>query len=124
MLDYTLTVNGVDLTPYIRFDSYITDAVPVYSREVVTLDGVTHVTQLRTRRSVRFAFNMQDADTTALIASALLVQPCTVSFFSIQNQQNETAKMRIDGQSAEYLAECRLRGKRWNQASDVTLEEL
>lgn len=124
MLAYTLKINSVDITSYINYDSYSTSETPVYSDEVVTLDGVSHIAQIRTKSGVRFSFNPQNATTTNTIATALLTQPCSVYFYNLQNQQYETANMRLTGQSAEFLARCKFVGAKWNQIGEITLEEL
>lgn len=124
MLDFTLTINGVDFTNYIKYDTYSTKKTPQYSRTVETIDGVTHVVKKRDVGAVSFELNPQNAENTAIIADALMTQPCEVYYFSLQTQQYETADMRLDDQSAEYLVRCKFLGLKWNQASAVTLTEL
>lgn len=124
MLYYTLTVNSTDITNYVKFDSYSTSKVPVYSNSVVTMDGVTHVRQIRSKGAVSFELNPQDAATTKIIAEALLTQPCSVYYFNLQTQTYETVNMMMDEQSAEYLALCEAKGLKWNQLSPIQLTEL
>ena len=124
MLDYTLTVNGVDFTGKIERDSYRTSKIPVYSDSVVTLDGVTHIANLRNKGEVSFALNPQAASDTATLCNALLIMPCTVYYFSLQSQSYETARMMLDNQSAEYLSRCLYKGLKWNQMDSITLTEL
>lgn len=124
MLNYTLTINNTDLTSYVKFDSYATSMSTVYSSPVVTMDGVTHVRKIRSKGTVSFELNPQDAATTKIIAETLLSQPCTVYYFNLQTQTYETANMMMDGQSAEYLALCEAKGLNWNQMSPIELTEL
>lgn len=124
MLDYTVTVNGVDFSPYIESDSYSTGKIPVYSEEVVTMDGVTHVANLRNKSEVSFAFNPQNAANTATLCTALLSLPCEVYFFSLQTQSYEVASMVLDGQSASYLSRCLYRGEKWTRVESILLTEL
>lgn len=124
MLNYTLTINNTDLTSYVKFDSYATSMSTVYSSPIVTMDGVTHVRKIRSKSTVSFELNPQDAATTKIIAETLLNQPCSVYYFNLQTQTYETANMMMDDQSAEYLALCEAKGLNWNQMSPIELTEL
>lgn len=124
MLDYTLTINGVDFTGKIERDSYRTGKIPVYSDSVITLDGVTHIANLRNKGEVSFSLNPQSASDTSTLCNALLIMPCTVYYFSLQSQTYETARMMLDSQSAEYLSRCLYKGLKWNQMESITLTEL
>jgi hypothetical protein len=124
MLDYTLTINGVDFTDKIERDSYTTKKIPVYSQSIVTMDGITHVTNLRNKSEISFSLNPQNATDTATLCTALLTMPCEVYCFSLQTQVYELKNMMIDSQSAEYLSRCLYRGERWNQMDSITLTEL
>ena len=124
MLNYTLTINNTDLTSYVKFDSYATSMSTVYSSPVVTMDGVTHVRKIRSKSTVSFELNPQDAATTKTIAETLLTQPCSVYYFNLQTQTYETANVMMDDQSAEYLALCEAKGLNWNQMSPIELTEL
>lgn len=124
MLNYTLKVNNVALTNYVKFDSYSTSKTPVYATPVVTLDGVSHTRCIRHKGSVSFEFNPQNATNTKTIAEALMTQPCEVYYFNLQTQDYETALMQLDEQSAEYLALCKAYGLNWNQIGQITLTEL
>lgn len=124
MLDYTLTINGTDFTNYVERDSYTTAKVPVYTSEVVTLDGVSHYVNLRNKNRITFELNPVNATKTATLCNALLVQPCTVYFYSLQTQSYVTATMSLDSHSAEYLSRCLYQGKAWNQLAAITLTQL
>lgn len=124
MLAYTLTINGVDFTDAIRFDSYSTKKIPVYSQSVQTLDGVTHVALLRNKGQVTFTLNPKNAEATETLVDALLAIPCTVYYFNLQTQLYETANMTLDEVSADFLARCKFLGKKWSQTGQITLEEL
>lgn len=124
MLDYTLTINGVDFTDKIERDSYTTKKIPVYSDSIVTMDGITHVTNLRNKSEISFSLNPQNATVTATLCTALLTMPCEVYHFSLQTQSYELKNMMIDGQSAEYLSRCLYKGERWSQMDSITLTEL
>lgn len=124
MLDYTLTVNGTDLTKYVKYDSYSTNKTPMYADPVTTLDGVQHTALIRSVGSVTFELNPQNATDTQIIASALLTQPCAVKYFSLQTQQYEDATMKLTDQSADYLVKCKFLGQKWNQINTITLVEL
>ena len=124
MLDYTLTINGVDFTNMVERDSYTTAKIPVYSDSVITMDGITHVALLRNKGEIRFKFNPQNADDTATACAALLSMPCMVYYFNLQDQEYQYAKMTVDQQSAQYLSRCLYRGEKWNQMSSITLTEL
>ena len=124
MLDYTLTVNGTDLTNYVLYDSYSTNKTPVYANSVTTLDGVEHTALIRTRGSLTFQLNPQNATITQTIASSLLTQPCSVHYFSLQTQQYEDDTMKLTDQSADYLVKCKFLGQKWNQINTITLVEL
>lgn len=124
MLDYTLTINGVDFTAMVERDSYNTAKLPVYSDSVVTMDGVTHVALLRNKGEIRFEFNPQNASDTQAACAALLSTPCVVDYFNLQTQMYERAKMTIDQQSAQYLSRCLYRGEKWNKMESITLTEL
>lgn len=124
MLNYTLTVNSVDITSFIERDSYRTSKTPVYSTSVTTMDGVTHVVNLRNKGEVSFALNPQNATDTATICQALLPQPCEVYYFNLQTQAYELANMTLDSQSAEYLSYCLFKNQNWNQLAEITLTEL
>ena len=124
MLDYTLTINGVNFTDKIERDSYMTKKIPVYSDSIVTMDGITHVTNLRNKSEISFSLNPQNATDTATLCTALLTMPCEVYYFSLQTQAYELKNMMIDSQSAEYLSRCLYRGQRWNQMDSITLTEL
>lgn len=124
MLAYKLTINGVDFTDAIRFDSYSTKKVPVYSQSVQTLDGVTHVAVIRYRGQVTFSLNPRDAATTGTLIAALLSHPLSVYYFNLQTQQYETANMMLNEVSAEFLARCKFLGLKWAQTDEITLEEL
>lgn len=124
MLDYTLTINGVDFTKMVERDSYETRKIPVYSDSVTTMDGVTHVVLLRNKGEVSFEFNPQNSTDTASACAALLSMPCLVRYYNLQTQSYEFANMVIDEQSAQYLSRCLYRGERWSQMDSITLTEL
>lgn len=124
MLDYTLTINGVDFTGMVERDSYVTSKIPVYSDSVVTMDGITHLALIRNKGEITFEFNPQNATDTQAACAALLSIPCVVDYFSLQTQAYERANMSIDQQSAQYLSRCLFRGERWNQMTSITLTEL
>lgn len=124
MLDYTLTINGVDFTSMVERDSYQTRKIPVYSDSVTTLDGVTHVVLIRNKGEIEFEFNPQNAEKTAEACSALLMMPCGVYYFDLLTQDYVYANMVIDQQSAQYLSRCLYRGEKWNQMESIVLTEL
>lgn len=124
MLDYTLTINAVSFTNLIERDSYKTQKIPVFTNAITTMDGVDHVALVRHKNVISFSLNPQDAAQTAAACAALLTQPCTVNFFSLQSQSYVTARMILDGQSANYLSRCMYQGLRWNQIEEITLTEL
>ena len=124
MLDYTLTINGVDFTSMVERDSYRTSKIPVYSDSVMTMDGVTHVALLRNKNEISFEMNPQNASETETACNALLSTPCRVELFSLQSQQYETVYMTLTQQSANYLSRCYHKGLRWNQLDSITLTEL
>lgn len=124
MLDYTLTINGVNFTAMVERDSYQTARIPVFSESVTTMDGVDHVALLRNKSSLTFEFNPQTTAQTKTACDALMAQPCTVYFFNIQSNAYKTASMTLDEQSAQYLSRCLSRGLHWNQLDPITLTEL
>lgn len=124
MLDYTLTINGVDFTSMVERDSYKTSKIPVYSDSIMTMDGITHVALLRNKGEISFDVNPQNATDTASACAALLTIPCAVRYFDLQTQAYVNANMVIDQQSAQYLSRCLYRGERWNQMESITLTEL
>lgn len=124
MLDYTLTINGVDFTSMVERDSYQTRKIPVYSNSVTTLDGVTHVVLIRNKGEIEFEFNPQNAEKTTEACSALLMMPCEVYYFDLLTQDYVYANMVIDQQSAQYLSRCLYRGEKWNQMESIVLTEL
>ena len=124
MLDYTLTINGVDFTEMVERDSYKTDTVPVFSERFTTMNGVDHTALIRNKKTISFEFNPQTAGQTKIACDALLTQPCTVRYFNLQSNTYENASMTLDEQSAQYLSRCLSRGLRWNQMDPITLTEL
>lgn len=124
MLDYTLTINGVDFASMIERDSYSTGRVPVFSETVTTMDGVDHVALVRHKGTIRFEFNPQTAAQTATAFQALMTQPCTVYYFCLQTNAYRQATMRLSEMSAAYLSRCLARGLRWNQIDEIELTEL
>ena len=124
MLDYTLTINGVDFTNMIERDSYNTANIPVYSDSVVTLDGITHVALLRNKAEISFDFNPQNATDTQTACNALLSMPCEVYYFNLQRQEYMYANMTVDQRTAQYLSRCLHKGLKWNQMDSLTLTEL
>ena len=106
MLDYTLTINGVNFTPYIERDSYKTSKIPVYSESVMTIDGYSHVALLRNKNEISFEFNPQNSEDISICANAFLSLPCEVYFYSLQTQQYEYANMTLTQQAAQYLSRC------------------
>ena len=124
MLDYTLTINGVDFTSMVERDSYQTRKIPVYSDSVTTLDGVTHVVLIRNKGEITFEFNPQNSTNMSAACTALLTMPCLVYYFDLQKQNYVLANMVIDQQSAQYLSRCLSRGFKWNQMDPITLTEL
>ena len=124
MLDYTLRINNVDFTSVVERDSYSTSQIPVYSESVLTMDGVTHVALLRNKCEIQFEFNPQNASDTKTMCEALLTMPCSVYFFSLQEQVYRYVNMTIDQHTASYLSRCLYRGERWNKLERITLTEL
>lgn len=124
MLNYQFQINGTNFAPYVERDSYNTAMRPVYTNEVVTLDGVSHYANLRNKYEITFEMNPTTAARTAALGNALMVQPCTVYFFSLQTQSYTTATMSLDGHSADYLSRCLSQGQTWNQLAEITLTEL
>ena len=124
MLAYTLKINNVDFTDYVKYDSYNTRKTPVYSEAVMTMDGVTHLKQIRTTGGLTFELNPQNASTTQTLVAALLTQPCSVYYYSLQTQAYEQVTMKLDSQTAEFLAKCKFLGEKWNQIGQINLEEL
>lgn len=124
MLDYTLTINGVDFTSMIDRDSYQTSRIPIYSERITTIDGVDHIVMLRNKSALSFSLNPQTAAQTKAAYNALIQQPCEVYFFNLQTQEYQSAYMITDRQTAEYLSRCLYKGLKWNQIGPVTFEEL
>lgn len=124
MLDFTLTINGVDFTGMVERDSYSTGRIPVFSETVTTMDGVDHVALVRHKGTIRFEFNPQTTTQTAVACNALMSQPCAVYYYDLQTNAYRTATMRLDEMSAEYLSRCLSRGLRWNQMDEIELTEL
>ena len=124
MLDYTLTINGVDFTSMVERDSYKTSKIPVYSESIMTMDGVTHVALIRNKGEISFDLNPQNATKTSVACVALLTMPCVVRYFDLQTQAYVNATMVIDQQTAQYLSRCLYKGERWNQMESITLTEL
>ena len=124
MLDYTLTINGVDFTPMVERDSYRTSKIPVYSESIMTMDGVTHVALIRNKGEISFDLNPQNAAQTSAVCTSLLTMPCVVRYFDLQTQAYVNATMVIDQQTAQYLSRCLYKGERWNQMESITLTEL
>lgn len=124
MLDYTLTINGVDFTHMVERDSYSTSKIPVYSESVMTMDGITHVALLRNKGEIEFEFNPQNSVDTEAACTALLRMPCLVYYYNLQEQAYRYANMIINQQTAQYLSRCLYRGEKWNQMDKITLSEL
>lgn len=124
MLDYSLTINNVDFTKYVRYDSYETKKIPVFSEEVVTMDGVKHVSVIRYRGQVTFTLNPQNSTNTGTLVAVLLSHPLSVRYYNLQTQMYEDATMMLDEVSAEYLVKCKFQGQNWSQTDVITLEEL
>ena len=124
MLDYTLTINGVDFTSMVERDSYVTSKIPVYCESIMTMDGVTHVALLRNKSEITFEMNPQNAAQTSAACVALLTMPCVVRYFDLQTQAYVNATMVIEQQTAQYLSRCLYKGERWNQMESITLTEL
>jgi len=124
MLDYTLTINGIDFTSMVERDSYKTSKIPVYSESIMTMDGVTHVALIRNKGEISFDLNPQNATKTSVACVALLTMPCVVRYFDLQIQAYVNATMVIDQQTAQYLSRCLYKGERWNQMESITLTEL
>mgnify|MGYP007057775848 FL=1 len=78
MLDYTLTINGVDFTAMVERDSYQTDTVPIYTERITTMDGVDHVALLRNKSTLTFEFNPQTTAQTKTACDALLMESIEV----------------------------------------------
>lgn len=124
MLDYTLTINGVDFTSMVERDSYVTSKIPVYCESIMTMDGVTHVALLRNKGEITFEMNPQNAAQTSAACVALLTMPCVVRYFDLQTQAYVNATMVIEQQTAQYLSRCLYKGERWSQMESITLTEL
>ena len=124
MLDYTLTINGVDFTSMVERDSYVTSKIPVYCESIMTMDGVTHVALLRNKGEITFEMNPQNAAQTSAACVALLTMPCVVRYFDLQTQAYVNATMVIEQQTVQYLSRCLYKGERWNQMESITLTEL
>ena len=124
MLDYTLTINGVDFTPLIERDSYQTSRIPIYSERITTIDGVDHIVMLRNKSALSFSLNPQTAAQTEAAYDALIQQPCEVYFFNLQAQEYQSAYMITDRQTTEYLSRCQYKNLKWNQMGQITYEEL
>lgn len=124
MLDYNLTINGVNFAPMVERDSFQTRQIPVYSDSVMTMDGVTHVVLIRNKGEITFEFNPQNSTNMSAACNALLTMPCLVYYFDLQKQNYVLANMVIDQQSAQYLSRCLYRGERWSQMESITLTEL
>ena len=105
-------------------DSYKTDTVPVFSERFTTMNGVDHTALIRNKKTIAFEFNPQTAAQTKIACDALSIQPITVYFFDLQANDYGTAKMTLDGQSAQYLSRCLSQGLKWNQMDPITLTEL
>ncbi len=124
MLDYTVTINGVDFTSMIERDSYQTSRIPIYSERITTIDGVDHIVMLRNKGAMSFSLNPQTAAQTEAAYNALIQQPCEVNYYNLQAQEYQSAYMITDRQTAEYLSRCQYKGLRWNQMGPITFEEL
>lgn len=124
MLDYTVTINSVDFTSAIERDSYKTTKTPVYSKAVTTMDGVSHVVKLRNKNKVSFELNPQIATNMGTLCAALLTEPCSVYFYSLQSQAYETSNMVLEKQTAQYLSRCLAGGLKWSQVERIELTEL
>ncbi len=122
--NYTVNINGVDVTSMIEIDSYSTALIPVYGGSVTTMDGVEHVSVLRNKGKISFSVNPLTDTQTAQLTYALQPAVVEVKYHCLQRNTTIIATMRIDGITAQHLGRVRFAGRKWNEIAGITLMEL
>lgn len=122
--NYTVIINGVDITSMIEVDSYTTDLVPVYGGSVTTMDGVEQVSVLRHKGKLSFAVNPLTDAQTARLNDALQPAVVEVQYHCLRRNTTIIATMRTDGATARHMGRVRFGGCRWNELSKISLTEL
>lgn len=122
--DYTVQINGVDITRMIERDSYSVEQIPVKSRTIITIDGVTHQAVLRIRHRLTLGLNPQSAAETASLTAAMQIRPCEVYYFDLHDNLYRYGTFLPDDMEAIYQSRNHRSGLRWNELSNLILEEL
>ena len=122
--NYTVIINGVDITSMIEVDSYATDLIPVYGGSVTTMDGVEHVSVLRHKGKLSFSVNTLTDTQTAKLNDVLQPTVVEVQYHCLQRNTIIIATMKTDGSTARHLGRVRFGGCRWNELSGISLTEL
>lgn len=124
MVKYVLEINGKDFSSLVERDSYNTGLIPVTTEPVTTLDGIDHVALIRTKGILTVNLNPQTATDTAELFNELLKWPLQVKYHCLQRNLDVYAAMKPTLPTVRHLSYCLYMGKRWNEISEISLEEL
>jgi hypothetical protein len=121
MTDLALTINNVDFKGYVKKGEYYTSSTPVAGSKYTDLNKVDHTTVVRHRGAVRVIFNPMSPTQIASLYSALASCPCTVTYFSFQENKNVTQTMMP---ALEELQDAKQRTSgHWIRSFGLTLTE-
>lgn len=124
MTDYTFTLNGTDFSGIVNGNDYNTSLIPVYGEKITTLDGVDHVRVLRHKGSVTVGINGLTDEQLETLSAALSNSPITVEYHCLQRNDDVTATMIPNEQTARFLQKVWFGGLNWNEVGAITLTEL
>lgn len=103
-IPYTLKINGVDFSGYIKPYSYSTEYIPVSGGSVTTMDGVEHIAIARWKGALHAELKpLTESDLSALTAMIAGVSAVSVQYTNLQLDEVVTENMKPSIQSATMV---------------------
>lgn len=116
---YTLTINGVDFSTYIKPYSYSTEYMPVEGGSVTTMDGVDHIAIVRWKGAVHAELKPLTEQSLATLVTAITgVGAVTIQYSNLQRNSVITESMKPSKQTATMV----LKNSDYRYVGDITLD--
>lgn len=93
MTDLTFRIGGTDFSSYVEKGSYKTDLIPIVGSQYTDLNKVKHTVIVRYLGYLEVTLNPMSPAQAQTLFNRLTSAPCTVQYFSFQEQSVVTRTM-------------------------------
>ncbi len=100
---YTFKIDGVDFSDIITKYGYRTAYEPIYTDRITTLDGVDHTAIIRWRNGLTIPVRPLERPRLIQLTNKLREGIPTITFTSLQQGTDVTARMTMDDYTLELL---------------------